>query len=146
VEQGFRPPSCSFGGPIESKGALFASRRFPARTCAGRFAFSITCCWRQSCGARFLPPVHHALGRVVERRNSGIPQQEGLKMSDWRIRHKDADGHDAEATLLCREAAIVQALYLERRQHCRIQMLEGPDGELIDRETFEREHLKRLRW
>jgi hypothetical protein len=75
-----------------------------------------------------------------------IPQQEGLKMFDWRIRHKDADGHDAQATLLCREAAIVQALFLERRQHCRVQIIEGPDGELIDRETFEREHLKRLRW
>jgi hypothetical protein len=49
-------------------------------------------------------------------------------------------------TQLCREAAIVQALYLERRQHCRIQIIEGPDGELIDRETFEREHLKRSRW
>jgi hypothetical protein len=50
------------------------------------------------------------------------------------------------ATLLCREAAIVQALFLERRQRCRVQIIEGPDGELIDRETFEREHLKRLRW
>jgi hypothetical protein len=29
-------------------------------------------------------------------------------MSDWRTRHKDADGHDAQATLLSREAAIVQ--------------------------------------
>ena len=67
-------------------------------------------------------------------------------MSDWRIRHKDADGHDAQATLLCREAAIVQALFLERRQHCRVQIIEGPDGELINRETFEREHLKSLRW
>jgi hypothetical protein len=66
-------------------------------------------------------------------------------MSDWRIRHKDADGGDAESTRLCREAAIVQALYLERRQYCRIQKIEGPNGELIDRETFEREHLKRPR-
>ena len=41
-------------------------------------------------------------------------------MSDWRIRHKDAEGHDAQATLLCREAAIVRALFLERRQHCRV--------------------------
>jgi hypothetical protein len=65
-------------------------------------------------------------------------------MSDWRIRRKDADGHDAQATLLCREAAIVQALFLERRQHCRVQIIEGPNGELIDRETFEREHLKKM--
>ena len=85
----------------------------------------------------------HALG--FERRNSGIPQQEGLKMSDWRIRHEDADGRDAQSARLCKEDAIVQALYLKRRQHCRIQLIEGPDGELIDRETFEREHLKRPR-
>ena len=32
---------------------------------------------------------------------------------------------------------------LERRQHCRIQIIEGQNGELIDRETFEREHLKK---
>jgi hypothetical protein len=66
-------------------------------------------------------------------------------MSDWRIRHRDADGRDVQAVRLSREAAIVEALYLERRQHCRIQIIEGPDGELIDRETFEREHLKRSR-
>jgi hypothetical protein len=70
---------------------------------------------------------------------------DALAARGWRIRHKDADGHDAQATLLCREAAIVQALFLERRQHCRVQIIEGPDGELIDRETFERDHLKRLR-
>jgi hypothetical protein len=67
-------------------------------------------------------------------------------MSDWRIRHQDADGHDAQSMGLSKEAAIVQALYLERRRHCRIKIIEGPEGELIDRETFEREHLKRLRW
>ena len=66
-------------------------------------------------------------------------------MSDWRIRHKDADGRDAQSIRLSREAAIVEALFLERRQHCRIQIIEGPEGELIDRETFEREHLKRSR-
>jgi Histidine kinase-, DNA gyrase B-, and HSP90-like ATPase len=37
------------------------------------------------------------------------------------------------------------SVHLERRQRCRIQVIEGPNGELIDRETFEREHLKRLR-
>ena len=77
-----------------------------------------------------------ALGSGFEQRNSGIPQQRDLKMSDWRIRHKDTDGHDAQATLLT----------TERRQHCRVQIIEGPNGELIDRETFEREHLKKLRW
>jgi hypothetical protein len=67
-------------------------------------------------------------------------------MSDWRIRHKDAEGRDAEATQLTREAAIVKALLLERRQHSRIQIIEGPGGQLIDRETFEREHLRRTHW
>jgi hypothetical protein len=66
-------------------------------------------------------------------------------MSDWRIRHQDADGRDAQSIRLSREAAIVEALFLERRQHCRIQIIQGPEGQLIDRETFEREHLKRLR-
>ena len=66
-------------------------------------------------------------------------------MSDWRIRHKDAEGRDAQSIRFCREDAVVQALYLERRQHCRIQIIEGPDGELIEREWFEREHLKRAR-
>ena len=65
-------------------------------------------------------------------------------MPDWRIRHEDANGRDAQSIRLCREDAIVQALFLERRQHCRIQIIEGPNGE-IDRETFEREHLKRPR-
>ena len=57
-------------------------------------------------------------------------------MSDWRIRHKDADGRDAQSVQLSREAAIVQALFLERRKHCRVQIIEGPDGELIDRERI----------
>jgi hypothetical protein len=35
-------------------------------------------------------------------------------MSAWRVRHKDAEGHDAESTQLSREAAIAQALFLER--------------------------------
>jgi hypothetical protein len=66
-------------------------------------------------------------------------------MSDWTIRHQDAGGRDAQSISLSRESAIVQALYLERRRHCRIQIIEGPEGELIDRETFEREHLNRPR-
>jgi hypothetical protein len=74
-----------------------------------------------------------------------LPGQRDSKMSDWRIRHRDADGRDAEATELYREAAIVQALFLERRRYSRVQIIEGPDGELIDRETFEREHLRRPR-
>jgi hypothetical protein len=67
-------------------------------------------------------------------------------MPDWRIRHQDADGRDAQSIRLNRDAAIVEALFLERRRHCRIQIIEGPDGKLIDRDTFEREHLKRSRW
>jgi hypothetical protein len=67
----------------------------------------------------------------------------GLKMSHWRIRHKDADGRDAQTVQLSREAAIIQALFLERRKHCRVQIIEAPSGEVIDRETFEREYLKK---
>jgi hypothetical protein len=63
-------------------------------------------------------------------------------MSDWRIRYKDAVGRDMQSKHVGKEAAIVQALHLEQRQRCRIQIIEGPNGELIDRETFEREHLK----
>ena len=33
-------------------------------------------------------------------------------MSDWRIRHKDAEGRDAQSIRFCREDAVVQALYL----------------------------------
>jgi hypothetical protein len=29
-------------------------------------------------------------------------------MSDWRIRHKDADGRDAESTRLCKEAVLAK--------------------------------------
>jgi hypothetical protein len=49
---------------------------------------------------------------------------------------------DAQSTHTSKEAAIVEAVHLERRQHCRIQIIEGQNGELIDRETFECEHLK----
>jgi hypothetical protein len=64
-------------------------------------------------------------------------------MSDWRIFYRDDRGQDVQSSHSSREAALVQALHLERRQHCRIQKIEGPDGEVIDRETFEREHLKK---
>ena len=88
----------------------------------------------------------NALGSTVERRDNGIPRQRDLK----NVRLEDSPQrrrcHDAQATLLSREAAIVQALFLERRRPCRVQIIERPEGELIDRETFEREHLKRLRW
>ena len=63
-------------------------------------------------------------------------------MSNWKVFYRD-DHRDAQSTHASKEAAIVQALHLERRQHCRIQIIEGENGELIDRETFEREHLKR---
>ena len=66
-------------------------------------------------------------------------------MSDWRIFYRDDRGQDVQSSHSSREAALVQALHLERRQHCRIQIIEGQNGELIDRETFEREHLKRSR-
>jgi hypothetical protein len=64
-------------------------------------------------------------------------------MSDWKVFYRDDHRRDAKSTHISKEAAIVQALHLERRQHCRIQIIEGQNGELIDRETFEREHLKK---
>jgi hypothetical protein len=64
-------------------------------------------------------------------------------MSDWTVFYRDDHRRDAQSTHSSEEAAIVQALHLERRQHCRIQIIEGQNGELIDRETFEREHLKK---
>ena len=64
-------------------------------------------------------------------------------MSDWKVFYRDDHRRDAKSTHTSKEAAIVQALHLERRQHCRIQIIEGQNGELIDRETFEREHLKK---
>ena len=63
-------------------------------------------------------------------------------MPDWKVFYRDDHHRDAQSTHASKEAAIVQALHLERRQHCRIQIIEGENGELIDRETFEREHLK----
>jgi hypothetical protein len=64
-------------------------------------------------------------------------------MSDWKVFYRDDHHRDAQSTHTSKEAAIVQALHLERRHHCRIQIIEGQNGELIDRETFEREHLKK---
>ena len=65
-------------------------------------------------------------------------------MSDWKVFYRDNHHRDARSTHTSKEAAIVQALHLERRQHCDILKIEGP-GEVIDRETFEREHLKKPR-
>ena len=64
-------------------------------------------------------------------------------MSDWKIFYRDDHGRDVQSAHPSREAAIVQALHLERRQHCRIQIIDGPSGGAIDREAFEREHLKK---
>ena len=64
-------------------------------------------------------------------------------MSDWKVFYRDDHHRDTQSTHTSKEAAIVQALHLECRQHCRIQVIEGQNGELIDRETFEREHLKK---
>src|SRR5580698_10442572 len=66
-------------------------------------------------------------------------------MSDWKVFYRDDYRRDAKSTHTSKEAAIVQALHLERRQHCGIQVIDGKNGELIDRETFEREHLKKPR-
>ena len=65
-------------------------------------------------------------------------------MSGWKVFYRNDHHRDAQSTHSSKEAAIVQALDLERCQRCRIQIIEGQNGELIDRETFEREHLKKL--
>jgi hypothetical protein len=66
-------------------------------------------------------------------------------MSDWKVFYRDDNGRDTQSKHPSKEAAIVQALLLDRRRHCRIQIIQGTNGEVIDRETFEREHLKRPR-
>jgi hypothetical protein len=64
-------------------------------------------------------------------------------MPDWKVFYRDDRHRDAQSIHTSKETAIVQALHLECRQHCRIQIIEEQNGELIDRETFEREHLKK---
>jgi len=64
-------------------------------------------------------------------------------MSDWKVFYRDDNGRNAQSTHSSREAVIIQALHLARR--CPIQKIQGPNGEVIDRETFEREHLKKHR-
>jgi hypothetical protein len=66
-------------------------------------------------------------------------------MSGWKVFYRDDHRRDAQSTHTSKAAAIAQALHLERRQHSRIQIIEGQNGELIDRETFEREYLRRQR-
>jgi len=61
-------------------------------------------------------------------------------MSEWKLFYGDENGRDAQSTHSSREASIIQALHLARR--CQIQKLEGPNGERIANERFEREHLK----
>jgi hypothetical protein len=65
------------------------------------------------------------------------------RQAERKVFYRDDHRRDAQSTHASKEAAIVQALHLERRQHCRIQIIEGQNGELIDRDTFEREHLKK---
>jgi hypothetical protein len=46
------------------------------------------------------------LGRVGERRDDGGPSG-GIQMSDWRIRHKDADGRETNRFMLVGAGAAV---------------------------------------
>jgi len=64
-------------------------------------------------------------------------------MSDWKIFYRDEHSRDAQSSHPSKEAATSQAVHLVLRQKCRIHKVEGPNGEVIDRETFEREHLKK---
>ena len=63
-------------------------------------------------------------------------------MSHWKVFYRDDNGRNAQSTP-SREAVIIQALHLARRYP--IQKIQGPNGEVIDRETFEREYLKKHR-
>jgi hypothetical protein len=62
-------------------------------------------------------------------------------MSDCKFFYRDENGRGAQSTHSSREATIVQTPHLARR--CRIEKIEGPNGERIDNERFEREHWKR---
>jgi hypothetical protein len=64
-------------------------------------------------------------------------------MDDWKIFYRDTRSRDAESSHPSKEAATSQAVNLVLHQKCRIQKIEGPNGEVIDRETLEREHLKK---
>ena len=66
-------------------------------------------------------------------------------MSDWKIFYRDKHSRDAQSSHPSKEAATRQAVNLVLHQKGRIQKIEGPNGEVIDRETFEREHLKKPR-
>jgi hypothetical protein len=58
-------------------------------------------------------------------------------MFEWKLFYRDENGRDARSTHSSRGTTIVQALHLARR--CHIDKIEGPNGERIDNERFERE-------
>jgi hypothetical protein len=64
-------------------------------------------------------------------------------MSDWKIFYRDGHSRDAQSSHPSKEAATSQAVNLVLHQQCRIKKIEGPNGEVIDRATFELEHLKK---
>ena len=69
-------------------------------------------------------------------------------MSDWKVFSTETitGGMSTWEFMPAKRQAIIRALDLERRQHCRIQIIEGQDGELVDRRLLEREHLKKPPW
>jgi hypothetical protein len=75
-------------------------------------------------------------GAPVLVRHSRSDGRRKLDVSGWRIHYLDARGRQAESTHPSKEAAISQAVDLVLRQRCRIQRIEGPNGEVIDRETL----------
>ena len=64
-------------------------------------------------------------------------------MPDWKIFYRDEYSRDTQSSHPSKEAATHQAVHLVLHQKGRIHKIEGPNGEVIDRETFEREHLKK---
>jgi hypothetical protein len=59
-------------------------------------------------------------------------------MSDWTIVYDNVQGVRGTRRHAGKEAATAQALNLERRLKCRVERIEGPNGEVIDRVQFER--------
>jgi hypothetical protein len=64
-------------------------------------------------------------------------------MSDWKIFYRDEHSRDAQTSNPSKEAATSQAVHLVLHQKRRIHKNEGPNGKVIDRKTFECEHLKK---
>ena len=137
---------------------LYSSRRM-AKACAERVDFMMIVAhdapdFRTIADfrKRHLPPLGRLFLQVLKlAEKAGLAKLGHVALDGTKIKanaskqgfYRDDHRRDAQSTYTSKAAAIVQALHLERRQHSRIQIIEGQNGELIDRETFEREYLKK---